>query len=252
MHNQDSAKDDVLETFLELLKEFQKYLLKQYKEILKQRELQKNAEALENQMSNTLNGNEKDEYKDFKEAMKYIGENTSNPKIKDMAKLFHDNPKDGLALIQEANKQQGRDAISRVDQTSPVIISNLKKLEMINNNRDTPNEQTAKTLKELIKNEEGNMQVAATTSKEIEQSFEIKGHTISNDDLKEIANAFNESIQKKKRDNQLDNSNQELSSTLNENRNKSKEKTEDQEKDPKELQEKEIKKTKSKDLEMER
>lgn len=197
MHNQDSTKDDVLETLMELLKEFQKYLLKQYKEILKQRELQKNAEALENKMSDVLNGNEKDQHHEFKEAMKYIGENTTNPKLKEMAKLFHDNPEDGLALLQETNRQQGREAINQIDQSAPVIISSLKKLEIINRNRETPNEHTAQVLKDLINTEEGNLQVAATTTKELNNTFEIKGHKFSNQEIAELADLVKDSVQQR-------------------------------------------------------
>lgn len=197
MHNQDSTKDDLLETMMELLKEFQKYLMQQYKAILKQREMQKNAEALEAKMSNVLNGNEKDQHHDFKEAMKYIGENTNNPKLKEMAKLFHDNPEDGLALLQETNRQQGRESISYVDQSAPVIISNLKKLEILNQNRGTPNEHTAQVLKELISSEERNLQVAAASTKELNGTFEIKGHKFTNKEILELADLVKESVQQR-------------------------------------------------------
>lgn len=197
MHNQDSTKDDLLETMMELLKEFQKYLMQQYKAIVKQREMQKNAEALENKMSNVLNGNEKDQHHDFKEAMKYIGENTSNPKLKEMAKLFHDNPEDGLALLQETNRQQGRESIIKVDQSAPVIISSLKKLEILNQNRETPNEHTAQVLKELINSEENNMQVAAASTIDLNKTFDMKGHKFSNKEISELADLVKESVQQR-------------------------------------------------------
>jgi len=220
MHNQDTTKDDLLETFLELAKDFQKYLMQQFKELMKQRELQKKAEALEKQLSDSLNNNDTGEYKDFKDAMKYISENSTNPKVKEMAKLFHDNPKDGLALLQDANKQQGIEASKRIDQTSPVIISTLKKVQLINNNRDVPDQQVANTIKQLIDNEEKNMEVAATASSKIEQSFEIKGHKIKNEELAEIARLFkgsmqqrNNNVQKETNEEQLNNTHETLSSS---------------------------------------
>ena len=194
MHNQDTTKDDILEALFELSKMAKEFIENHIKEIKEEREKARiQAEALE--AMKQLNGDKTedllgDPHRLFKAAMKHIEQNTDNEQIKNMAKLFHDNPLDGIKLIDEVTNHQRQEQAFELSEASKEIIENLKKAQQLNNEKVTPDPQTEQLLSNLIEQEQGKLEVAATfLNHEIDLS-KSPINSISSDDVKEIAEIF--------------------------------------------------------------
>lgn len=194
MHNQDTTKDDILEALFELSKMAKEFIENHIKEIKEEREKARiQAEALEAMKQLTGDKTEDlldDPHRLFKAAMKHIEQNTDNEQIKNMAKLFHENPLDGIKLIDEVTNHQRQDQAFELSEASKEIIENLKKAQQLNNEKVTPDPQTEQLLSNLIEQEQGKLEMAATfLNHEIDLS-KSPINSISSDDVKEIAEIF--------------------------------------------------------------
>lgn len=194
MHNQDTTKDDILEALFELSKMAAQYLTEHFKQLKLQAE-QKRIQDEALQAMQKLNGSdpvdlENDPHKLFKSAMKYIEENTDDVRIKNMAKLFHDNPLDGIKMIDEVQNHKRQDQAIQLSESSKEIIENLKRAQEINSQKVEPDPQTEQLLNNLIQQEESKLESAATILKHDIDLENSPINSITNDDVKAIADVF--------------------------------------------------------------
>lgn len=198
MHNQDTTKDDILEALFELSKMAAQYLTEHFKQLKIQAE-QKRIQDEALQAMQKLNGSdpvdlENDPHKLFKSAMKYIEENTDDVRIKNMAKLFHDNPLDGIKMIDEVQNHKRQDQAIQLSESSKEIIENLKRAQEINSQKVEPDPQTEQLLNNLIQQEESKLESAATILKHDIDLENSPLRSIKNEEIKEIVQMFKDYV----------------------------------------------------------
>lgn len=232
MHNQDTTKDDILEALFELAKMTKDFIQNHFEKMKEQREKEKlAAEALE--AMKKLTGDKTEDILDdpnrlFKAAMKHIEQNTDNEQIKNMAKLFHENPLDGIKLIDEVTNHQRQDQAFELSEASKEIIENLKKAQQLNNEKVTPDPQTEQLLSNLIEQEQGKLETAATFLNHEIDLTKSPINSISSDDVKEIAEIFKGFMNSREIDERTQNEAIELNEIVPEKKEETKEKSLDE------------------------
>ena len=198
MHNQDTTKDDILEALFELSKMAAQYLSDHFKQLKLQAE-QKRIQDEALKAMQELNGTnpvdlENDPHRLFKDAMKYIEENTDDIRIKNMAKLFYENPLDGIKMIDEVQNHKRQDQAIQLSESSKEIIENLKRAQEINSQKVEPDLQTEQMLNNLIQQEESKLESAATILKHDIDLENSPLSSIENEDIKEIVQLFKDYV----------------------------------------------------------
>ncbi|MFS0783357.1 hypothetical protein [Bacillus sp. 1P06AnD] len=163
MHNQDTTKDDFLEAIFEVLKRLMKYY---------ERNKEEQAKVLKvGEMANQNIEKQPDEkIKNFKEAMGEILKSDVPEEVKNIAKTFHDNPVESMAMLshivnenvlEKANElkqltKESSDIISAiklgVNMSNPNALDQLSELNNLEN-REKQKQYTAnKVIEELTTN----------------------------------------------------------------------------------------------------
>ncbi|QII26972.1 hypothetical protein G3M81_23060 [Bacillus paralicheniformis] len=123
MHNQDTAKDDVMEAMFVLLKKLGELYRKDTKT---EQELHKDdKEEEKNDVSDT---SEKKVLK-FQKAMKNILESDADQKVKEIAKTFYDHPKDSMKMLQSIISEQARNDARELVKETNESLKLIKKLK---------------------------------------------------------------------------------------------------------------------------
>ncbi|MEK5105004.1 hypothetical protein MKX83_23985 [Cytobacillus sp. FSL M8-0252] len=128
MHNQDTAKDDVMEAIFELLKKTQEYLNKKINSFSKDENLIEGEKEEVNHNSNV------NKIERFQSAMKNILESDASDNVKKLAQTFHDHPKDSMKMLQsiisEQAIQQTKELTEMTSETSKMLKSIKEDIDM--------------------------------------------------------------------------------------------------------------------------
>lgn len=121
MHNQDTAKDDVMEAIFGLIQRMNDY----YKQMRKENE---------NEPITAEETTNEDKLLNFQKAMKSIMESDADDRVKDIAKTFFEHPKDSMKMLQSIISQQALDQanelINLTGDTSKMIQSIRSSIDM--------------------------------------------------------------------------------------------------------------------------
>ncbi len=121
MHNQDTAKDDVMEAIFGLIQRMNDY----YKQMRKENE---------NEPISAEESTNEDKLLNFQKAMKSIMESDADDRVKDIAKTFFEHPKDSMKMLQSIISQQALDQanelINLTGDTSKMIQSIRSSIDM--------------------------------------------------------------------------------------------------------------------------
>ncbi|NUH84738.1 hypothetical protein HUN92_13515 [Bacillus firmus] len=121
MHNQDTAKDDVMEAIFGLIQKMNDY----YKKMRRENE---------NETIPVEETTNEDKLLNFQKAMKSIMESDADDRVKDIAKTFFEHPKDSMKMLQSIISQQALDQanelIKLTGDTSKMIQSIRSNIDM--------------------------------------------------------------------------------------------------------------------------
>ena len=121
MHNQDTAKDDVMESIFGLIQKMNDY----YKKMRRENE---------NETIPVEETTNEDKLLNFQKAMKSIMESDADDRVKDIAKTFFEHPKDSMKMLQSIISQQALDQanelIKLTGDTSKMIQSIRSNIDM--------------------------------------------------------------------------------------------------------------------------
>ena len=188
MHNQETAKDDMLEAIFGVIQRMNDYFKRLKKE-----------DGLETEIPNESSP-ETNEVKisNFQKAMKDIIESDADKRVKEIAQTFYDHPKDSMKMLQSIiSKQaidQANELVNLTGETSKAIqsirnsidmnkpnamdqISILNQLEKRENQKSVLANNILKELKPLEKEEEQTKELSADEKREKQSEYIVREET---------------------------------------------------------------------------
>lgn len=201
MHNQDTAKDDMLESILEIIAKVKDYYFKKLKDKEKVDEKKENKTPIQTEEVGAIGNSALDDERilSFQNAMKEVIRDTENKQVSTIAQSFHDNPVESMKMLQavvaertvEAAKElvvQSRETSKMYEEIrSSVNMDDPRALELISTlNHLHTNEGKKLELAENILSEIRPFNNESINNKEEESMKEIKNVKVKENEIGEI------------------------------------------------------------------
>ncbi|MEH2980233.1 hypothetical protein [Bacillus amyloliquefaciens] len=132
MHNQDTAKDDVMEAMFEIIRKLGEYYKRPEKQV-------ENEEEIEVEQENEHEETSIDDKKinKFQEAMNSIIESDANEQVKKIAKTFYDHPKDSMKMLQSVISDKAREEAKELAALTNESMKQLREIKSKIDMKDT-------------------------------------------------------------------------------------------------------------------
>ncbi|CAI6330547.1 hypothetical protein [Bacillus subtilis] len=124
MHNQDTAKDDVMEAMFEIIRKLSDYYKRPEKQVENAEEIETKQE-LEQEEINI----DDQRINKFQKAMKSIIKSEANDQVKKIAQTFYENPKDSMKMLQSVISDQAREEAKELATLTNESINHLKEIK---------------------------------------------------------------------------------------------------------------------------
>lgn len=124
MHNQDTAKDDVMEAMFEIIRKLSDYYKRPEKQVENAEEIETKQE-LEQEEINI----DDQRINKFQKAMKSIIESEANDQVKKIAQTFYEHPKDSMKMLQSVISDQAREEAKELATLTNESINHLKEIK---------------------------------------------------------------------------------------------------------------------------
>ncbi|TCI25264.1 hypothetical protein EVJ32_10710 [Exiguobacterium sp. SH5S4] len=245
MHNTDQTKDDVIETGLDIL--------------LKVYEFYRKKLTTENDVESPLSKEDQ-----FVKMMNYVIDNSDDEKVIEIATALKEEPKQGLKIFNLMNDKAKLMGYQDAKEKSNELVAALEKVTESNQNADVPNQKLQEEIDKMKNIEDAKMLTVNTKIKELESKDYSTLSEIKDDRLKsfvELANNFDKKLENPKIKDKLDKLYGSMVVTLkakkeSEKESKEKDNESDKGQDKQETKEgknqKEIKKQRNREVDMER
>ncbi|MHC6167495.1 hypothetical protein [Bacillus velezensis] len=124
MHNQDTAKDDVMEAMFEIIRKLSDYYKRPEKQVENAEEIETKQE-LEQEEINI----DDQRINKFQKAMKSIIESEANDQVKKIAQTFYEHPEDSMKMLQSVISDQAREEAKELATLTNESIKHLKEIK---------------------------------------------------------------------------------------------------------------------------
>lgn len=168
MHNQDTTKDDFLETLMAVFEELKKYYQERF--MSKSEDDKALEEEVHNEKDVSKNNDEKKT--NFQEAMQSIIDNTEDPKMREVAQTLYDNPEESMKMLSAVNSQRAK-AIS--NELISLTKGTNEMIEQVKSNVDMEHPNALdhiQTLNSLQNNEQKKVILAESIIKDFDYNIE--------------------------------------------------------------------------------